>query len=459
METRRTSSLAERRTAPRAATFIGTFLLLVFFMACGLLPGSDPNPDPTVPAPEVEQEEAQPVATLRPTRTVTPIPSDEPEQVIPIPDFDEILTYAGGGAGPVQCDSYPPEPGGILVEPPEGDDQAVLCVYLAGIQSAAPIRIFLENSDTNSYRETSDLILDRGLNSVHWSTFVDEGTIEGWTQEGNVRIALSIAWPATLDPGTWIITALQAGRTLASGEFQYSRPQGSSYVQVLNDDSPWELTPGNYFDSAQSLHLPEDRGLSVYGDGYPPDVPVYIVLYQQEDVQYSLVQAWAMVANNLGGIYGEIEAPLEAGGRYILYGLTDPDTDLTDLATPDCTDQSSLSPGFACDLFDVVPTIVSSVPYSTQVPLACPGAPPSYIIPGQFASVCTQSDAVNLRDSPSRSAAIERQLDPGTIIEVVSGPECADNWSWWFVTLDDGESGWLAEGGDNIDPYFMCPLP
>jgi len=91
---------------------------------------------------------------------------------------------------------------------------------------------------------------------------------------------------------------------------------------------------------------------------------------------------------------------------------------------------------------------------------SCPGSPPQRLVVGQLGKVCTKSDAIRLRTTPGNSGKIIASLNPGTIFEVIDGPECAgSNWSWWKVRLDDGQEGWLAEGGDDIDPYFLCPIP
>jgi hypothetical protein len=37
-------------------------------------------------------------------------------------------------------------------------------------------------------------------------------------------------------------------------------------------------------------------------------------------------------------------------------------------------------------------------------------------------------------------------------------PHQSFNWFWWKVELDPGLVGWVAEGGDNIDPYYICPV-
>jgi len=90
---------------------------------------------------------------------------------------------------------------------------------------------------------------------------------------------------------------------------------------------------------------------------------------------------------------------------------------------------------------------------------SCPGAPPQRMTVNQRGYVCTKSDSVRLRVSPARSASTLVQIVPGTQFTVIGGPSCSDNWSWWNIQLDDGTTGWVSEGGDEVDPYFICPLP
>lgn len=89
---------------------------------------------------------------------------------------------------------------------------------------------------------------------------------------------------------------------------------------------------------------------------------------------------------------------------------------------------------------------------------SCPGAPPQRMSPTEKGYVCTQDDNVYLRSEPSRSGNILAGLPPGTLFTVIDGPRCADDWSWWRVSTDQGLDGWVSEGGDNVDPYFICPL-
>lgn len=88
----------------------------------------------------------------------------------------------------------------------------------------------------------------------------------------------------------------------------------------------------------------------------------------------------------------------------------------------------------------------------------CPNSPPQRLKVGERGKVCTQKDGVYIRVNPGIDSEKIVTLKPGTRFTVLSGPECAgNNWSWWKVELEDGQVGWLSEGGDVYDPYFLCP--
>lgn len=90
---------------------------------------------------------------------------------------------------------------------------------------------------------------------------------------------------------------------------------------------------------------------------------------------------------------------------------------------------------------------------------SCRGAPQQRLIVGEQAQVCTLRDSVFMRNSPSRSGDRIGSYAPGSTLDVLSGPVCANSWSWWEVQDQSGKIGWMSEGGDSVDPYFLCPHP
>ena len=103
------------------------------------------------------------------------------------------------------------------------------------------------------------------------------------------------------------------------------------------------------------------------------------------------------------------------------------------------------------------PAIAKAVSTPTTKVSSCPGAPKQRLETNEDAEVCTKKDSVFIRSGPGKSYSTIKKVGPGTVVWVLDGPKCLDNWSWWKVELPDNTVGWMAEGGDNIDSYFLCP--
>jgi hypothetical protein len=88
---------------------------------------------------------------------------------------------------------------------------------------------------------------------------------------------------------------------------------------------------------------------------------------------------------------------------------------------------------------------------------SCPGAPPQRLNVDEMAYVCTVADSVKLREGPGKNYSVIKSLVPGADLKIIGGPTCADNWSWWKVETESGYVGWMSEGGDSVDRYFLCP--
>jgi len=88
---------------------------------------------------------------------------------------------------------------------------------------------------------------------------------------------------------------------------------------------------------------------------------------------------------------------------------------------------------------------------------SCQGAPPQRLKVNEMAYVCTASDTVKLREGPDKDYPILKSLVPGADLKIIGGPKCSDNWSWWQVETESGFHGWMSEGGDSTDKYFLCP--
>lgn len=102
----------------------------------------------------------------------------------------------------------------------------------------------------------------------------------------------------------------------------------------------------------------------------------------------------------------------------------------------------------------------SATPYtlsSRRVDTECPGAPSQRVDIGSIAVVCTDYDRLIIRQGPGQSNSEITRIYPGTNLVILDGPVCSGVYSWWKIRTESGTTGWVAEGGDSIDPYYICP--
>lgn len=109
--------------------------------------------------------------------------------------------------------------------------------------------------------------------------------------------------------------------------------------------------------------------------------------------------------------------------------------------TPSPTPTLSVTPSLAAD----------------DRPLECPDAPPTRLIVKERARVVTEGDRVlNLREEPNIDSPVIIRVPRGSILYVLAGPECADQFAWFEVDYRD-VTGWIAEGA--VPTYFVEIYP
>jgi uncharacterized protein YraI len=87
---------------------------------------------------------------------------------------------------------------------------------------------------------------------------------------------------------------------------------------------------------------------------------------------------------------------------------------------------------------------------------ACPGAPVSRVKTGMKVRVAFSNGvAIRVRSGPGISANKIKTIPEGTVMSIVDGPVCKDNFEWWNAKFDDGTVGWVAEGEPGN--YFIEP--
>jgi len=85
----------------------------------------------------------------------------------------------------------------------------------------------------------------------------------------------------------------------------------------------------------------------------------------------------------------------------------------------------------------------------------CPGAPhQDRFKVYQSIYICTQEDPLALRVEPGGDRI--KWLSTGADLTITGGPRCADDVVWWQVETELGYSGWVMDGSDSTDEYYLC---
>ena len=120
----------------------------------------------------------------------------------------------------------------------------------------------------------------------------------------------------------------------------------------------------------------------------------------------------------------------------------------------------SVNPGVVVTLNpDLVVTVPPVVVFTLQPTLSapsmmCPGAPPPRLTVGGQARV-TFTDGTPLRVRAAPGGEYITQLPEGTVVQVIGGPQCQGQYTWWQIQTSDGIQGWSAEG--DMQDYYLEP--
>jgi hypothetical protein len=384
------------------------------------------------------------------TPTHTPLP--------PLPDFAEVITLAvGSGGGP--CIGADRTPNSITVN--GGAQYVFACLWLKGIDIDQPFIVSLSQPDNpNGEHFASPNLFFDSNGTIRWEGYQEWRTNIGWEiNNGLLNLAdFGVRPSIRLSPGRWRFSIVQKGSAFGEvwSDFQVSGPDLQVPDQERHPDIKVvtrpnsELTPLEPYGGSAVLVPKENGGLDVLGKDFPPNTPIYILLYRSipgTSNDYQLVSKQTVVSDSLGSIITELSGPFDFGHTYLAVGISDPTIPVADKDSP-----------WLNHPYDWFELVASAAKPSTLS--SCPGAPQQRMIVNQRGYVCTQSDSVRLRQGPARSAEVIIELPTGSQFTVMGGPSCADNWSWWQIQTDSGFSGWISEGGGDVaDPYFICPSP
>ena len=111
-------------------------------------------------------------------------------------------------------------------------------------------------------------------------------------------------------------------------------------------------------------------------------------------------------------------------------------------------DLSDIEGWLVSDFMDVIQSAPGGGQAPTATASATPGASGTPVAEGEFAegdTVTTTVEALNVRSEPSTSGEVVDQVFPGSQMEIIGGPEEAEDFIWYEVeVVDTGSTGWVA---------------
>ena len=289
-------------------------------IACSLLtteipdlPASTKAPGEPSVIPDTKVSPGEP--TVPPITEVSPDePTDPPtEPLPPLPDFDQVLTFGGGGAE-WGCYEYPREPNSVSVSVSFGLT-ATLCMVLSNVDVSQPIQIELIQTGIGTMRlKSGDLTMDLNTMEVQWQENPsNSGVIDKWTNDGLLYIALPIWWPIIHSPGTWRITVFQRGSPIAFTDFTVDKAVGHPYINALDSRSKNEIVPA--WGGSHGIHWisPNVHGnIEVVGIDFPPNLQYMFccILKIMRSWIIALVHKQVVFSNPTGSIATELSATI-----------------------------------------------------------------------------------------------------------------------------------------------------
>jgi hypothetical protein len=131
-----------------------------------------------------------------------------------------------------------------------------------------------------------------------------------------------------------------------------------------------------------------------------------------------------------------------------------------DLATAHTqqTHSSNTSAGGGAIIVIII-VVIGALWFLSKLPSQdCSQSPEQHIQSGMNAVVCTKKDPLHIREHSSTQSDVVYTLNRGDQVKVINGPVCAEQFRWWQVKTTNGSQGWVREGKDQEDTYFICPV-
>jgi hypothetical protein len=127
-------------------------------------------------------------------------------------------------------------------------------------------------------------------------------------------------WPSGLPEGIWqVLLTWDGGNYSTTLDVVVAKPE----LSVLDDRAKTDLRRAA---SLNPCHwVSTSANLSVVGRGFPPNIPVYVPVYEEtEQWEYRFSHAETFISDQNGDFVGQLTGSIGSGKSYILIGVSDP---------------------------------------------------------------------------------------------------------------------------------------
>ncbi len=346
---------------PERFIFMCTVVILLF--ACNAPANQPPDPSNYTNNAQAEQDATEVVVTP-PTQVIpsastpnliqTKIPTRIPPTAVPLPDFEEVLNFAGGGAGGNDsegwCDPSMTSHDTITtVWPLSGvryGKYSAFCIPIVGANLAKPFYLQLTSPNGRVYTSPS-LWANQGewWANVMWNGYFGVGEsglgefgFVDWAKDDLLFVSLPVWWPLTYPEGQWHAEAYGDGFSVTGDiwvtkEMDNDNQMCNPCLNAYDARSETEIMPvpvqKRVIRYDHPVRLNSNGKLDVIGNDFSANTVIYIVLYHKTSgTELRLVDKYYTVSDSTGSIGMEIDAPFEPGQTYWMVGLSDPNTPL-----------------------------------------------------------------------------------------------------------------------------------
>jgi hypothetical protein len=264
-------------------------------------------------------------------------------------------------------------------------------------------------------------------------------TFCGWSESEKVQVTINY-------PDGKLFTLEYVAKTMTNQdqtpyiaiakELEVNDPTGKYLITATGDQSGSANAEVNVVQPTKP-HLQQDNESEVLLSFFNPGEKVRLYLYQSDDSRNYRFKSWQeFTIDQNGQLVVDTSGICENRCYYAAIG------ELSGEAFDGLSSQTYMS-----------------IRTSSPPELQCPGAPLHRLQVGGRGYVCSDQGNRPLYRQPKYSSPILLELSSNTYFEIIKGPVCTEEISFWRIRLESGRTGWISEGEAKLPSYYLCPAP